>query len=175
MARTATELRDYSEGYVFRAPLGTALPTTAEGGFALIVTPGLWTEIGYVSPVKMTPKRDSNEIKGWAGRGALGAIQTDVGGEISFGALQSNATSAELWQGSSAGLSADVPMHYAWVVLALDGDDACVFTVTDGQAGQPAELDFGSEDGLQWGVTIRCFEDANGMFWRGPYFDAAVS
>jgi hypothetical protein len=106
----------------------------------------------------------------------LGAAEAEGADTVvTFGALQSNATTAELWQGSSSGLTSDKPTHYAWVILALDGDDACAFTIADGQAGQPTELDFGGEDGLQWGVTIKCFEDATGMFWHGPYFDAAVS
>lgn len=175
MARNTAEIRDYSEGYLFRAPLGTTLPTTIDACLALVSTPGSWTEMGHVIPPKMTPTRETNDIKGWANRASLGTIQTGVSGEFSVALLQTNTTTAALWQGSATGFTSTAPDHYAWVILALDGaDHALAWTITDGQPGTPTEIDFGGDEGLQWGVTIKCFEDSDGMFWHGPYIDDDV-
>lgn len=171
MARDAALVRDFAEGYVFYAPSGTTLPTNIDAVLALAVTPGAWTNVGYISEdgLTMTPTRDVDDIKAWAGRATVRTVQTDYGFEFSFAMLQTDDAAIELWQGDPDGMTAVVPDHYAWVILGTDGDEAIAWTVADGQPGDPQELNLGGGTGTQWGITVKTFPDDDGYNAYGPY------
>lgn len=178
MARAATEVRDYSEGFIFFAPSGTSLPATLDAILALVDTPGAWTEVGYISEdgLEAAPARDKDEIKAWANRAVVRTVQTGFGFTFKFAMLQTNADTVELWQGDPDVVSATLPDHYAWVILAKDDTDHAIgYTVADGQPWEPEPLSLGGGTGLQWGVTVTTYPDANGNNANGPYIDDDLS
>jgi len=171
MARDATQVRDFSEGYVFFAPLGTTLPTSINSILALVETPGSWTSVGYISEdgLTMTPERSVDDIKAWANRATVRTVQTAYDFKFSFSMLETNADSIELWQGDPDGIVSTTPEHFAWVILGTDGDEAIAWTVEDGQPSEPQELGLGSGTGTMYGVTVKTFPGDNGYNANGPY------
>jgi hypothetical protein len=171
MARDATQVMDFSEGYVFYAPLGTTLPTSINSILALVDTPGAWSSVGYISEdgLTMTPERAVEDIKAWAGRTTVRTIQTSFDFKFSFAMLETSDEAIELWQGDLDGISSATPAAYAWIILGTDGDEAIAWTVENGQPSEPQELGLGSGTGTMYGITVKTFPGDNGYNANGPY------
>lgn len=158
-------------GAIFRAPLGTTLPTDASTALT-----AAFKAMGYVSADGLTNanKISTNNIKAWGGDTVL-VSQTDKTDTLAFTlieALNSDVLSAvfgsdnvagTLATGISISVNADVQEEAVWVVdMVLNGDTAKRIVVPDGVISDLADIVYKDDTAIGYGVTISCLPDSSG-------------
>jgi hypothetical protein len=158
-------------GAIFRAPLGTTLPTDAST--ALTAT---FKAMGYVSADGLTNanKISTNNIKAWGGDTVL-VSQTDKTDTLAFTLIEalnsdvlsavfgSDNVSGTLATGISISVNAEVQEEAVWVVdMVLNGDTAKRIVVPDGVISDLADIVYKDDTAIGYGVTISCLPDSSG-------------
>lgn len=157
-------------GALLRAPLGTALPTTAWA------TPNVaFVDQGYIGEDGFTQseKRDTSKKKAFGGT-VVKILQTDYSVTLQFTFLESaNAEVLKSIYGEdNVTVDADdqitvkknknVPPHASWIIDVFDGDRLNRTVVPDGQITEIGDIQKVHSDTIAYKVTVECFEDDNG-------------
>lgn len=161
-------------GAILRAPLGTAMPTTAGGTInAAFVGAGYISEEG----LELTPDMSTKDIKEWGGAVVRRLIETFMS-ELAWKHIETNKESLENYFGAAnvtvtaanathgeqlkAKLNkAELP-HQAWIFQIKDGPRRITICVGDGQITKREKVSFKNSELVAWGTTLTTFEDANG-------------
>lgn len=157
-------------GAIFRAPLGTTLPTDASTALA-----ATFKAMGYVSADGLTNanKISTNNIKAWGGDTVL-VSQTDKTDTLAFTLIEalnsdvlsavfgSDNVSGTLATGISISVNAEVQEEAVWVVdMVLNGDTAKRIVVPDGVISDLADIVYKDDTAIGYGVTISCLPDSS--------------
>ena len=158
-------------GAIFRAPLGTTLPTDASTALS-----AAFKAMGYVSADGLTNanKISTNNIKAWGGDTVL-VSQTDktdtlaftlieaLNGDVLSAVFGSDNVSGTLATGISISVNAEVQEEAVWVVdMVLNGDTAKRIVVPDGVISDLADIVYKDDTAIGYGVTISCLPDSTG-------------
>lgn len=156
-------------GTVLRAPVGTALPTSATA------TPNIaFTDLGYIGEDGITEShaRSSDKKKAFGGT-VVKVLQTDYSATIKVVFLES--VNAEVlkavWGDANVTTSGsditvkknkDLLPHSSWIFDTLDGDGSIRTVVPDGQVTEVGDIQKVNTEVIMYEVTIECFEDSAG-------------
>ena len=166
-------------GAIKHAPVGTTLPTLESIKNSGVTLNEAFTGDEYVSDAGLTlsPSMSTTNIKDWSGNvvrklleefdGTLSwtMISTNAGSlGVAFGSenIKTEAATAEHGNQVSAALGAHLPEEQSWVFLMKDGNARVVIVVPVGQVTELGEVNFASNVGVGWNVTLSCYPDANG-------------
>lgn len=156
-------------GTLFYAPIGTELPTdaTTELDPAFI-------ECGFIGEDGFTESltRDTTDKKAFGGQ-TVKKLQTDYTATVAFTFLES--MNAEVLRAVYGEDNVEVDggditvrknkrllPHKVWVIDTEDGDSDIRWVIGDGQITETADVNVVHTDTIEYGVTMECFEDANG-------------
>lgn len=167
MAQTATNVtvgKPAAAGAVFRAPLGTTLPTDATT--ALDTTS--FTALGYCSEDGLTNSNspESDSIKAWGGDTVL-SFQTAKEDTFAFTLIEalnvdvlktiygeSNVTGT-LAAGITVNATADEPTEYVWVFDMITRDNSVKrIVVPDGKISEVGEISYTDSDVVGYAITL---------------------
>ena len=174
MANTATNVtvgKPNVSGAVYRAPIGTTLPTDATTALD-----AAFVSLGYVSEDGLS---NNNELsveatKAWGGNIVYRSL-TEMNDEFSFALIETeNADVLKTVYGSdnvtvggdnsiTVNIVAEDPEELVWVFeLALRGGKARRIVVPDGAITAREEITYNDSDPVAYGVTVSAYPDANG-------------
>lgn len=162
-------------GGVYRAPLGTALPTDETTALnAAFVGLGYAGEDGVV----FNPARSTDKKKAWGGD-IVRVVQTDYSEtwtvtlieyrnpdvqKTVFGASNVVVTAATPTVGQKMAIkhnSAALPLG-SWVFEMLDGDGASRQVLPNAQITEVGEISYVDEELIAYDLTLEAFQDATG-------------
>lgn len=160
MATNANAVVVGSDGAVYRAPLGTTLPTSANG------SPGLgFAELGYITEGGVTESQpdSTNKIKAWQGGTVVRVVRTEHELTYRFAFLETNEETLDAFHGNyDAGVvevNAAMLPHYAWVIDVLDGASMIRIVIPDGQVTARGDVTYQNGEAVMYEVTLTCYED----------------
>lgn len=174
MGNTATNVstgKPKISGAVYRAPLGTALPTDATTALA-----SAYVCLGYVSEdgLENANDMDVSAIKAWGGMIVYRSLN-ELDDNFSLALIESeNVDVLKAVYGSSnvtvdAGgtahvvVKADDPEEAVWVFdLALRGNKAKRIVIKDGAITAREAITYNDSDPIGYGITISAYPDSNG-------------
>lgn len=160
-------------GALLRAPLGTALPTSAR------TTPTApFKDLGFIGEDGFTQSesRDTDKKKAFGGT-TVKVVQNDYSVTLQFAFLEStNADVLKAVYGEDnvvIGTAEDdneivvhknkkQSPHAAWIVDVYDGDALIRTCIANGQITEVDDIVKVHSDLIMYTVTMECFEDANG-------------
>ena len=158
-------------GAVYRAPLGTTLPTTATESLN-----SAFKGMGYISSDGLTNTNNAttSSIKAWGGDTVLIA-QTDKTDTFQFTLLESLSTdvlgaifgasnvSGALSTGISVQVNADQQAEASWVIdMVLKGNVAKRIVIPDAAISALADVVYKDDSAIGFGVTISALPDSSG-------------
>lgn len=160
-------------GALLRAPLGTALPTSARAALGVA-----FVDLGFIGEDGFTQAeaRDTEKKKAFGGS-VVKVLQTDYSVTIQFAFLEStNADVLKAIYGESnvtVGTTEDdeeivvkknkkTSPNAAWVIDVVDGDGLIRTVVPNGQITEVDDIVKVHSDTIAYTVTMECFEDTNG-------------
>lgn len=159
------------DGAIYRAPLGTTLPTDASTSLG-----SAFKAMGYVSSDGLTNanKISTSNIKAWGGDTVM-VTQTDKTDTLAFTLIEalnsdvlsavfgSDNVSGALSTGISITVNADVQEEAIWVVdMVLNGDTAKRIVVPCGVISDLADIVYKDDSAIGYGLTISCLPDSSG-------------
>lgn len=158
-------------GAVFRAPLGTTLPTDATTALdAAFVCLGYVSEDGLENENEM----DVSAIKAWGGMIVYRSL-TELNDNFNFTLIESeNKDVLEAVYGSDnvsvaqdgtihVNVKADDPEEAVWVFdLALRNSRAKRIVISDGAITSRETITYNDSDAIGYGVTVSAYPDATG-------------
>lgn len=159
------------DGAIYRAPLGTTLPTDASTSLG-----AAFKAMGYVSSDGLTNsnKTTTSNVKAWGGETVL-VLQTDKTDTLAFTLIEalnsdvlsavfgSDNVSGALATGISISVNADVQEAAIWVVdMVLNGDTAKRIVVPNGVISDLADIVYKDDSAIGYGLTISCLPDSSG-------------
>lgn len=174
MANTATNVstgKPKVSGAVYRAPLGTTLPTDATTALASAFVP-----LGYVSDAGLSNpnEMETSEIKAWGGVVVYRSL-TGLTDEFKLTLIESlNEDVLKAVYGDSnvvtpsggdtkVTVKAEDPVEAVWVFdLVLRGGKAKRIVIPDGAITARDEITYNDSDAIGYGVTVSAYPDANG-------------
>jgi len=158
-------------GAIFRAPLGTTLPTTADGALD-----AAFKAMGYVSADGLTNANSisTNNIKAWGGDTVL-VSQTDktdtmactliesLNSDVLSAVFGSDNVTGTLQTGVSISVNAEAQEEAVWVVdMLLNGNTAKRIVVPSGVISALADIVYKDDTAIGYGITITCLPDSSG-------------
>lgn len=158
-------------GAIFRAPLGTTLPTAASGALD-----AAFKAMGYVSADGLTNANSisTNNIKAWGGDTVL-VSQTDktdtmactliesLNSDVLAAVFGSENVAGTLQDGISISINADAQEEAVWVVdMLLNGNTAKRIVVPCGVISALADIVYKDDEVIGYGITISCLPDDSG-------------
>lgn len=171
-ATLVTAAKPAVSGALYRAPLGTTLPTDATTALG-----SAFVELGYTTDEGVTHAYsiDSDNIKAWGGDTVL-TMQTGVTDEFSFTFLQTmdvnvlkavwgdSNVSGSLAAGIAVGVGASEQEEACWVIdMILRGTNAKRrIVIPDGRITAIDDITYSDSDAVGYGVTITCMPDNTG-------------
>lgn len=157
-------------GAVYRAPKGTAAPTSA------VATLGsAFKEMGYISSDGLTNANNAstNTIKAWGGDPVL-VVQTDKVDTLAFTLLEvlnpdvlaavhgSGNVSGALATGITVEVNADLQEEAVWVIdMVLNGNTAKRIVAPCAVISAVADVVYKDDDAIGYGVTLTCMPDSS--------------
>ena len=173
MANTATNVtvgKPNVSGAVYRAPIGTTLPTDA----TTALDPAFGS-LGYVSEDGLS---NNNELsveatKAWGGNIVLRSL-TEMNDEFSLALIEtknvdvlkavygSDNVTVDASGNSTVNVVAEDPEEAVWVFeLALRGGIARRIVIPDGAITSRDEITYNDSDAVGYGITISAYPDAS--------------
>jgi len=158
-------------GAIYRAPLGTALPTDATTQLpAAFLAMGYCSEDGVVN--ENSPESDS--IKAWGGDTVL-TYQESKEDTFQFTMIEAeninvlkavygstNVTSTS--DAITVQATADEPEEAVWVIdMVYRGDKAKRIVIPDGKISEIGEISYTDTDAVGYEVTVSAMPDTNGV------------
>lgn len=159
------------DGAIFRAALGTTLPTDASSTLGSAFKP-----MGYVSSDGITNSNSISisNIKAWGGDTVM-VSQTDKTDTISFTLIESlnenvigavfgtDNISGTIATGMTVKVNGDAQKEAVWVInVALGGDVAKRIVVPNGIISGLADIVYKDDTAIGYGITLSCLPDTNG-------------
>lgn len=159
-------------GGVYRAPLGTALPTDETTALdAAFVSAGYIGEDGLTE----TQDRSTTKVRAWGGD-TVKVLQTEFSLTYQFTFIESvkgsvleavygadNVTTTAATSGSGAKhavvVTADQLPHESYVFEVKDGDARIRIVIPDGQITEVGEIVYSDGDVIGYQVTVEAFRD----------------
>lgn len=164
-------------GGIFYAPLGTALPVSADD--ALNVA---FKEVGYITEPGVTQSEGQSQtkIKAWQNADVVRIIQTEHSLTYKFAMQETNPNSLGLFYGSDyasgqVSIKAGAADHHAIVIEIYDGSYHIRIAIADGQITERGEIVYVNGSEVAYPVTLECFPDAAGVKALIDYKTATVS
>jgi hypothetical protein len=175
-------------GGVLSAPVGTALPTAANGAIDEDFVPhGYVTEDG----VTKSESRDTNEIKEWGGL-TVKKSQTGFEATFQFAFLEYlNAGAAKTIYGDDAvsvtpangshgeqiaiAVSGQEAPHRAWIFDMADGLTKTKVCIGDGQITEVGDTSYSVDGAATRDVTITVYPDSEGVLYTELTDDGVLS
>lgn len=160
MANSVDNVRVGATGAIYRAPLGTALPTDATSALN-----AAFVDVGYVGEdgVEEVIDRETNKIKAWGGD----TVRTPMTGHdtsYSLAFLETNNETVNAYYGNGTAASVDINSddlgHHAWVIEIVDGDYTIRICIADGEITETGPVSYASADAIAYPVVITCYPDA---------------
>lgn len=152
-------------GGVYRAPLGSTLPTDSSTALD-----AAFKGVGYVvyGGVTQAIGASTTPLKAWGGS-VVRVLQTEHNLTYALGLMQTNATNMAIYYGDdsttgdlTAGLVTKVTAaeleHGAWVIELKDGDYRGRVVIEDGQVTERGDVVYQDEDAAVLPITITAFE-----------------
>lgn len=174
MSQTATNVtaaKPATGGAVYRAPLGTTLPTDASTALASgFVSLGYCSEDGLTNSVTV----DSDELKAWGGDTVL-TFQTGKTDQFSFTLLETldpnvlktiygegNVTGTHA-EGISVSVGADEPTEYVWVFDMITRNNSKKrIVLPDAKITDMDDIVYSDSDAVSYGITLTAMADNQG-------------
>lgn len=168
-------------GAIYRAPLGTQLPTSATETLDPAFLPQ-----GYVSAdgVTNSSNSSSNNVKAWGGDTVLvtQADKTDTLGFTLIESLNKNVlatvhgddnVTGDLEMGITVKVNAALHQESVWVIdMLLKGNVAKRIVAPDAVISNTADVVYKDDAAIGYGVTLTCLPDAEGNnhyeYIKGP-------
>lgn len=174
MANTATNVstgKPKVSGAVYRAPLGTTLPTDATTALD-----NAFVCLGYVSEDGLgnSNELETSEIKAWGGVVVYRSLTglTDEFKMTLIESLNQDVLKAVYGDSNVVTLSggdtkvtvkAEDPVEAVWIFdLVLRGGKAKRIVISDGAITSRDEITYNDSDAIGYGVTVSAYPDANG-------------
>lgn len=166
----ANNVRSALTGAVYRAPLGSTLPTNPTSPWAVA-----FEELGYVSEDGLTETRsdDWNAIRAWQNRTIVRQLLTGSDYTLAFSLLETTAVGLETYHsgslmtdnGSVATMEVMEPteQHYVFGLDVLDGDVHMRLIIPDGQVTEVGEIVYKNGEPLMYPLTITARSDPDGL------------
>lgn len=157
-------------GAIYRAPLNTALPTTADG------TLTGFTCLGYISEDGITNSnsRESDEFKAWGGDTVL-TSQTSYKDTFQFKLLEylnadvkktvfgADNVSGALETGLTVQANSKELTSYAWVIDMVMRDDTMNrIVIPSGKISEVGDVVYSDSELTAYDVTVTAFPDSSG-------------
>ena len=158
-------------GAIYRAPLGTPLPTSASE----TLNPG-FVCMGYASDdgVTNSNKASTSNIKAWGGDIVL-VIQSEKTDTVAFTLLETMSedvlaavhgpgnVSGTLMEGISVEVNADLQEDAEWVIdMMLNANTAKRIVIPDAAISDMADVVYKDDEAIGYGVTLTCMPDGDG-------------
>lgn len=158
-------------GGLYRAPKGTALPTTATAALDAAFKP-----LGYIGDggLTETPSRSTDKKKAWGGD-IVKVVQTDFSVTYEFTLLETLLTEAQKTAFGDANvtetlstvaadtwvvkLNGDTLEHYVYVAEIKDGNARKRIVVPDGQVTETGQITYSESDVTGFQCTLEGFKD----------------
>ena len=174
MANTATNVsvgKPAVTGGIYRAPLGTTLPTDASTSLA-----GTYKSLGYVAQGGVTNSNtlECDDYRAWGGDVVL-SYQTEKTDKFSFGLIEvlnkdvletvhgTSNVSGTLSTGISVTVNAKDLTEYVYVIeLALRGGAIKRIVIPDGKISEIGDVVYEDEEAISYPLTITAQADASG-------------
>lgn len=170
MPLNATEVRVAITGELYKAPLGTALPTDSTSALA-----AAFTGLGYVSDEGVKENWDDSvdNIVAWQNATTVRSSTTESTGTLELTLIQTNAVTLEAFHRGSqvtepaAGVfRLDVKPIVAdpscWVLDIVDGTVVTRIVIGNGEVTSRGEIVYASGQPVGYMLTISCYPDASG-------------
>ena len=157
-------------GAIFKAPVGTALPTDATTALA-----AAFKSLGYISEDGMTNNNspESDTIKAWGGD-AVATYQTDKADTFGFTLIESMNTdvlktiygeknvSGELPTGITVKANLEELDNASWVVdMILKGGVLKRIVIPDAAVTEVGDITYKSDETIGYAVTLTALQDEN--------------
>lgn len=161
MAQTASNVRVGVTGGVYRAPVGTTLPTDS-----LTPLPVDWKEVGYLTDAGVTTnwfQESTNDIRAWQNGELVRRVLTEITSTASFSMLESNDEVRKAYYGDgnvSAGhirVSTDQGVRGPWVIVVDDGVHHDRIVINDAQVTERGEIVYVNGDAVMYSITLTCY------------------
>ena len=168
-------------GAIYRAPLGTPLPTTATE----TLTPG-FVAMGYASAdgTVNSSKASTGVIRAWGGDAVL-MTQNEFNDTMKFTLIEalnkevvsavrgSTNVTGSLADGIAVEVNADLQEEAVWVIdMILRGNVAERIVIPDAVISDMDDITYKDDSAIGYGVTLTCMPDSDGNthyeYIKGP-------
>lgn len=178
MAKTVTAAKPRSSGVIYRAPIGTTLPTDATTTLAsAFKTLGRLSEDGFTNSYE----RSSEDIREMGGSIVL-TVQTETSDKFSFtlidaldpdalkAAFGDTKVSGTLAAGIAVTVDGSEPEEAVWVLETIMRDGALQrIVIPDGKVSEMEEIAYRRNEAVGYGLTITALLDETAGFNHKTY------
>ena len=178
MAKTVTAAKPRTSGVIYRAPIGTALPTDATTALAsAYINLGKLSEDGFTNSYE----RSSEDIREMGGSIVL-TVQTETSDKFSFtliDALDPNALKASfgdtkvtgtLETGIAVTVDGSEPEEAVWVLETIMRDGAFQrIVIPDGKVSEMGEVVYRRNEAVGYELTVTALLDETANFNHKTY------
>lgn len=164
MALVAANVRVAVTGGIYRATLGTTLPTSATSSLS-----GSFTDLGYVSEEGVTQSigRDVTDIASWQNGDVVRVVQTSHTVSFSCSLIETKDSTLSTFYGNHTSgateITGDIFDHYTWVIQATDGDVKIRLAIPDGQVTETGDVTWTNGELVAYPITITAFPNSSGV------------
>lgn len=159
------------DGAVYRAPIGTPLPTTATETLS-----SAYKAMGYISSDGLTNsnKPSTSNVKAWGGDTVM-TVQTGKTDTLAFTLLEalnedvlsavhgSGNVRGSLYEGITVEVNADLQEEAVWVIdMILNGNTAKRILAPIAVISDMADVVYKDDAAIGYGVTLTCMPDSLG-------------
>lgn len=157
-------------GAIYRAPKGTAAPTSADATLG-----SAFKAMGYISSDGLTNSNNSttDNIKAWGGEIVM-VVQTEKTDTLQFTMLEALNTdvlaavfgtgnvSGTLQSGVTVEVNADMQVEAVWVIdMILNGNTAKRIVAPNAIISNMADIVYRDDEAIGYGVTLTCMPDSS--------------
>lgn len=166
MALVAANVRVGVTGGVYRAPLGTALPTDATSPI-----PAEFLDVGYIHEdgVTQSQETDTEDIVAWQNGDVVRKVQTSHDLTFTVPMIETKAITLGLYYNDDAATDSTFQVtgaqatHYAWIIDVVDGDHVVRMCLPDGQVTEKGEVTYQNSEAVSYEITLSAYPDVDGV------------
>jgi hypothetical protein len=148
-------------GAVYRAPMGTTLPTTAAAALN-----AAFIELGYVSEegIQETQGTQTNDIRAWQNGTIVRKVQTSHDLTYDLSMLEVNAETIAAYYGNFDNatnawqINAAVLGRFAWVFDIIDGTNRLRIVLPEAEVTNRGAISYVNGDAVKFPLTLTAYE-----------------